>query len=430
MATSAKRYGLESDDLETELRFRRIEAKLEELGGTGDFGQVTDDVKRVNTVPRVTGLRVKGSTPGAVTVAWAQVKVTDLRRYELDFAEDLAFTTNKQTFNVATTEWQFSTVSAIGGGGDTTIFARVRARTASGNVGQYSVTLDTATGQAQSEDIADEAVTDPKLDDSAVIQLALRGYKSGHVLSNNSTDDEHDIDISAGTSRNATNVMTIDSSTVIVKRIDAAYSAGTGNGGMSASIGLQADSEYYVFVVSNDDSSTVDAGFDDSLVAANLLSDSGLSFYRRIGVVLTDGSSNIKGFVQLGNTFTLNVPVQDILLQSPGTNEVTHTLASVPTGIVVLADATFVLSEADGSGSETYFLYGGGNTSLGVPSSTNADGVIVRSGSGNSLSIHDKVLTNTSAQVKTRQSNGGGSDFFHRITVHGWVDTLGMNGES
>jgi len=244
--TSVKRYGLEAEDLETELRFRRIEGELAKLTGTGDYGAGADLAKRVNTVPKITGLRVVGSTPGAVTVAWARSPVSDLKRYELDIAEDFAFTDNKQTFNVANTEWTFNTVSAEGGGGDTVVYARVRARTNSGNVGVYSVVLDTTTGQAQTEDIEDGAVTSPKVDESVTVQLSLRGSKSGFQLSLNETNPLTEIDFSAGSARDALNVMAIDYNASGTKSLSA-YSAGDGGGGMS--VLLTVDTWYWVFVV-------------------------------------------------------------------------------------------------------------------------------------------------------------------------------------
>ena len=163
MATSSKRYGLEvKGDLELELRLRRMEAKIDQLAGSSDLG-TSDQTQRVSTIPLVTGLRVKGKTPGATTLAWNQLRLSNLRRYELQIAENLAFTTNAQTFNVAGTEFTFSTLEEEGGGGGSTIYARVRARTTDGNVGQYSAVLNTTTGQAQTTDIADQSVTEDKL---------------------------------------------------------------------------------------------------------------------------------------------------------------------------------------------------------------------------------------------------------------------------
>lgn len=170
--TQAKRYGLEvRDDLEVELRFRRIEEQLERLlpSDGGDGG----GTKRLNTPPQVTGLRVVGSTPGAITLAWNAVPISDLRRYELDIATDIAFATDKQQFPVAGTQHQFSTASAEGGGGGTVIFARVRARNRAGVVGPWSATLNTATGQAQTGDIGEQAVGEEQIDDVVLEGLTI-----------------------------------------------------------------------------------------------------------------------------------------------------------------------------------------------------------------------------------------------------------------
>jgi hypothetical protein len=165
MATSSKRYGLEvKGDLELELRLRRIEGRLDAVIGASDFG-ASEDTQRLSTIPLVTGLRVKGRTPGSVTVSWNQLRLTNLRRYELEFATNLAFSENKQAFNVAGTEFNFTTVEQAGGGGGQQVYARVRARVTSGSFGSFSVVLNTSTGQAQTADIADEAVTEEQIAD-------------------------------------------------------------------------------------------------------------------------------------------------------------------------------------------------------------------------------------------------------------------------
>ena len=113
MPTSAKRLGLDvKDNIELEQRLRRMEIALEKKSDISSFSEDgSTDTQRVDAIPQVTGLRTTGSTPGAVTVAWSQVRISNLRRYELDIAEDLAFTVNAQTKNLAGTEFTYSTVS-------------------------------------------------------------------------------------------------------------------------------------------------------------------------------------------------------------------------------------------------------------------------------------------------------------------------------
>ncbi len=274
MATSAKRYGLEvHDNLELELRLRRIEGVLERAALVGDFGDGSSDVQRTTTVPQVTGLRVKGQTPGAVTLAWNQVRISNLRRYELDVAENLAFSSNKQTFNLASTEFQFSTASITGGGGNTTVYARVRARSREGIAGEYSITLNTTTGQAQNPDIADNAVQSSNLDSSALIQLALRGYIDGFRLANNTTDPVNDIDLEAGVARDLADGASIALTSPITKAIDSVWVSGNGGGFPSNEISLTDDTWYRIFVIAKSDESANDAGFDTSALAANLIAE-------------------------------------------------------------------------------------------------------------------------------------------------------------
>ncbi|MCI0564837.1 MAG: hypothetical protein MN733_40745, partial [Nitrososphaera sp.] len=111
-------------------------------------------------------MRVTGQTPGSVTVAWNQVAIPNLRRYEIQFATSIGFS-DPQTFGENSTTRTFDTASETGGGGGATFFARVRAVNTFGQVGQYSVTLNLTTGQAQTEDLAPGSVTTVQLAPSA-----------------------------------------------------------------------------------------------------------------------------------------------------------------------------------------------------------------------------------------------------------------------
>lgn len=440
MASSAKRYGLDiKQNLELELRLRGIETELAKLARVVDFGgeDTSDVTQSTTTVPQVTGLRVLGKIPGAITLAWNQVRISDLRRYELDVATDLAFSTDKQTFNVAGTEYQFSTISLTGGGG-TAIYARVRARNRASIPGPYSVVLNATIGQVQTVDIADGAITTDKvssddpisfdgLDESDVgAKLALRGYINGLILSNNTDDAVNDIDISAGIARDTTNTVSMRLTSTFTKRIDDDWTIGTGNGGFPSTLTLAINTWYFVFLLSNSDGSSIDAGFDTSTTAANLLADSGFTLYRRLGAIRTNGSSEIYAFKQIGNDFFWDVPKQDVSLNNPGTGEVTHTLDFVPAGYEIFANITIVFHNQSSPGSPTNFLYlyGGGNTTLAAASSSNCD--VSAIGDQRSGFVHDRVLTNTSAQVKTRQDHGD-TNYYVFIQVHGWVEVREEN---
>lgn len=179
MSTSPKRYGLDvKDDLELELRLRRIEAALE-----GKLNSNTTDEQSGNrsNVPQVTGLRVTGQTPGSVTIAWNPVAIPNLRRYDVQFATNIGFSENVQTFTENSTSRTFDTASATGGGGGATWYARVRAVNTFGKTGQWSVTLNTTTGQAQTEDLAPGSVTQVQINPTGVLaeQVTYDNTSSG-----------------------------------------------------------------------------------------------------------------------------------------------------------------------------------------------------------------------------------------------------------
>ncbi len=311
MPTSAKRLGLDvRDDLELEQRLRRIEIQLEKKADLSAFSEDgSTDTQRVDTIPRVTGLRVAGSTPGAITVAWSQVRISDLRRYELDIAEDLAFATNAETKNLAGTEFTYSTNSDTGGGGDTSIFVRVRARSITGNVGAYSIVLNATTGQAQPDDIADDAVSGDKIVDGSITvnelsttiveQAPERGFISGLLMSNNAATK---LDISVGAARDTLDTQLSKLTATVTKQINAPWVVGDDVGGFPSDLTLTADTWYRVFLLGIiDAASSAEIGFDTDSVATNLLSDAaaaGFTTFRQIGWVLTDSGLDILGFYQ------------------------------------------------------------------------------------------------------------------------------------
>ena len=331
MPTSAKRLGLDVGDIELESRLRRIEILLaSKVDATSLSEDGSTDTQRVDNVPQVIGLKVSGSTPGAITVAWNQVRISDLRRYELDVAEDLAFVTNAETKNIAGTEFTYNTNTDTGGGGDTTIFIRVRARASSGNVGPYSVTLNTTTGQAQSADIADDAIDANAIQDGAVTsdkvdsndpitfvglndadvgaKLALTGYITprGFHMSNATIDTIRDaITVTAGVVRGEANNGSINLGSDTTKDITNKFAPGTGNGGFpTTALTLTDGVDYRVFAIDKIDGSQADVGYDTSVAAANLiaeavLADSGYAgaLYRQLGwITYTSAAAGIRPF--------------------------------------------------------------------------------------------------------------------------------------
>ena len=158
-----------------------------------------------------------------------------------------------------------------------------------------------------------------------------KGYLSGLEMSND-TDTEHDILIAAGIARDSANGANLELTTATTKQIDNTFSAGDDAGGMFTG-SVATDTWYHVFLIKKDSDGTIDAGFDTSISAANI--PSGYTEYRRIGSVLTDGSSNILGFKQVGDDFVWTTSVTDSTT-SFGTSEASVTI-STPLGVPVMA---------------------------------------------------------------------------------------------
>lgn len=236
-----------------------------------------------------------------------------------------------------------------------------------------------------------------------------RGYKYGGVLSNSSGDSNHDIDVTAGAFRDAADAADISLS-AITKRIDATWSAGTGNGGRASSVSLSSNTWYHVFAIIV--GGNADVGFDTSITASNLVTDHSATAYRYLGSVRTNGSSNITAFNQYGNRFDWVDPPLSYS-GSQNTTAGTRTM-TVPTGLSVKALLTV-------AGTDGHSIYVSSlNQSNEAPNTTAAPLTTYDDNVANRGANPIDVMTNTSGQVRTRST---GSTSTLRIVTRGWEVT-------
>lgn len=177
------------------------------------------------------------------------------------------------------------------------------------------------------------------------------GHLSGMILSNDSGDTDHDINITAGTARDSTDVENLKSSSEMTKQIDAVWAAGNDAGGLVSTATLSTSIDYYLYAIWKASDGSVDFYYDDSKTAANIASVDGGAYtkFRYLGMVTTDGSSNILGFTHTApGLFEWDNPPRDYSNNTVGSNRVTVAL-SVPnlSGITALLNVSITQTVDD-----------------------------------------------------------------------------------
>ncbi len=123
-----------------------------------------------------------------------------------------------------------------------------------------------------------------------------------------------------------------------------AWVVGTWNGSLDT--GAIANSTWYhVWLIMRTDTMVVDILTSLSATAPTMPTN--YTRKRRIGAMKTDGSAHWLKFVQVGDEFIWDVPVQDISTSTLGTTATDFTLASVPSGVKVTAHLRGWISHAN-----------------------------------------------------------------------------------
>lgn len=230
-----------------------------------------------------------------------------------------------------------------------------------------------------------------------------RNYIDGFVLENDAGDTACDIKINPGQAKDYADSFTIELSSALIKRLDANWSAGTGQGGFPSGLTLSANTWYHVFAIAKTDG-TVDAGFDTSLIASNLLSDAtDYVKYRRLGSVLTDSSSDIKQFKQVGDWFYWKDLVVDYNsgISTSGRNIIT---VSVPSGVNCIAK---IFGKVYSSSGANVFLFTCPYQTDTAVSYVNGIMNLEHITGHNKAAENLEILTNTSSQIGARAEFSG-----------------------
>lgn len=255
------------------------------------------------------------------------------------------------------------------------------------------------------------------------IMPVMRGYIDGLTLANNATDANNDIDIAAGSASvtDGSGFLIAQLTSTLVKRLDAAWSVGTNQGGLDT--GAEANSTWYhVWLIMRSDTGVVDVLFSTSATAPTMPTN--YDFKRRIGAVYNNSSGNIDAFTQVGDTFLWSTTKIITRVNNPGTSAVLRTIQTplgVKVGAILLAG-----------------IYGANVTAttlrISAPDQTDETVAAGRSqavyatafGFTRIYSSIGTVITNTSSQVRSRLSVSDANVDLD-LGCEGWTDPRGRH---
>lgn len=254
-----------------------------------------------------------------------------------------------------------------------------------------------------------------------------RSYLTGLVLSNDSSPDT-EVAIAVGECRDALDTVNMALTSVLTKQIDATWAAGDDAGGMEDGDTVGNTEWFHVFLLSTSTGGSVDAGFDTSLTAVNLLADTaviaaGLTKYRRLGSVLTDGTADIIVFTQIGDEFLWDDPPEDVDVADLGTSAASYAL-STPLGVQTEAILNIAVVKS-GAVLQVYVSSLDVNDEAPTNGGTPPLNTLTMQTTGNATSIGGfRVRTDTSSQVRAR-SSAATTEF--DVTTLGYIDRRGRD---
>jgi hypothetical protein len=259
---------------------------------------------------------------------------------------------------------------------------------------------------------------DASLTLDVVALAALRGHLSGLALANNGSDANNDIDIAVGMAVDDGFAAYLRLTSGLTKRLDASWAVGTNQGGLDT--GAKANSTWYhLWLIQRSDTGVVDALFSTSTTAPTMPAN--YDRKRRLGAVVTDGSGNLRAFVQQGDTFWWATPIQDVNATNPGTSATSRTLTT-PLGVATEAILAVNLNIATLG---TYLYVSPLALTDATPSASvfTVHNATVNQGQSQT---ETRVLTNTSSAIRTRVSNSDAGVGI-LILTRGWVDRRGRD---
>jgi hypothetical protein len=227
------------------------------------------------------------------------------------------------------------------------------------------------------------------------------------ILSNNSVDPDHDIDFSAGS-------FSFDDgsgqarASAMTKRLDALWSAGSGNGGRDAGI-VANNTWYYCFAIYNPTNGAVDFLFSTSPTTPTM--PAGYTKKKRVGAIRTAGGpADIMLFAQTDKKFIWLDQVNETPSPVAPASQLWN--ITVPDSIQTISHGIHGVESFNG----TMAAYYPGSSSV-LP---NLAGKFNSGNWNENNRISLDILTNISGQIQTQLLTGGGGAYY--LITLGWTD--------
>jgi hypothetical protein len=250
-----------------------------------------------------------------------------------------------------------------------------------------------------------------------------RGSLAGLALANDATFPNTHVTIATGQARSSTDAFDLRLTTGLVKRLDQAWAAGTGNGALDTG-SVAANTGYHVYLIRRTSDGVLDVLMSTS--ATNPTLPSGYGAFRRLGAVLTDASAYIRKFTQHGDYFELYTRTADFAGVANGSGPYLRQMVC-PKGIP-LKLRVFLQSQ---NGSQLVTFSGIFDPALGVPQLATLKRAQIRrtiykdqANTDSSYGIFDgDVWCDANGQVYTHADN---TNDIIALGIYGWTDDRGQ----
>lgn len=244
-----------------------------------------------------------------------------------------------------------------------------------------------------------------------------RGHLAGCTLS--TAGSSTTMSISAGQAADSASAVLMDLSAT--SKTTGAWSVGSAVGGLDTGT-IANNTTYHWYVIRRPDTGVVDVVFSTNASAPTL--PTSYTQYRRIGSARTNGSAQWVKFVQSGDRFELDVPVQDVSTGTPGSSAFVAALTSIPAGLRLRALIRAAIVDTAGV---DFALVSDPSIADAAPSATAAPGFNFRNDVANVWGHSDlEIMTATTQQVRVRVATGAATCTV-KIITRGWIDTRGRD---